>query len=426
MTDLAKHFPDGVSWEIHYDTTRFIKESTREVVITLLEAIALVVLVVFVFLQNLRSTLIPTIAIPVSLIGTFAVMLAFGFSINTLTLLGLVVAVALVVDDAIVVVENVNRHLENGATDIRKVTEQAMAEVRGPIIATTLVLMAVFVPVSFIPGMTGLIYNQFALTIAIAVGLSGINSLTLSPALAAVFLRAEGDSVKNVFFRGFNRMFDALSNGYARSVETLSRMWILVALVFAGLVALMVSLFGLVPTAFVPPEDQGYVMVLSKLPAGATIERTKAVAKQVNDRVLATPGVATLIGVPGYDLIDGIQDESASVAFVVLDGYSERNTPETKLAAIVKAIQRKVADIPEARIVVANAPPIPGLGSTGGFNFEIQDLNNQGPEKIGEVLARFLEHAQQRPEIGPVFSPMTRRCRCAALRSTGSKPRPWV
>ena len=404
MADVAKHFPEDVSWEIHYDTTRFIKESTREVVVTLLEAIALVILVVFVFLQNLRSTVIPTIAIPVSLIGTFAVMLAFGFSINTMTLLGLVVAVALVVDDAIVVVENVNRHLEQRATDIRKVTEQAMAEVRGPIIATTLVLMAVFVPVSFIPGMTGQIYNQFALTIAIAVGLSGINSLTLSPALAAVFLRAEGDSAKNVFFRGFNRLFEALSNGYAKSVETLSRVWILMALVFAGLVALMVSLFGSVPTAFVPPEDQGYVLVLSKLPAGATIERTKAVARRVNERVLATPGVSTLIGVPGYDLIDGIQDESASVAFVVLDSYAQRDSKETKLGAIVKNLQRQLAEIPEARVVVANAPPIPGLGSTGGFNFEIQDLNDQGPEKLAEVLQRFIAHAHKRPELGPVFS----------------------
>jgi HAE1 family hydrophobic/amphiphilic exporter-1 len=253
MDDLAGHFPDDLTWSVHYDTTRFIEESTREVIITLVEAILLVMLVVFVFLQNFRSTLIPTIAIPVSLIGTFVFMLAFGFSINTLSLLGLVVAVALVVDDAIVVVENVNRHLEAGATE-KKITEQAMAEVRGPVIATTIVLMAVFVPVAFIPGMTGQLYNQFALTIAIAVGLSGFNSLTLSPALAAVLLRPETGE-KNRFFRAFNTAFDKLSNGYANSVKTLSRAWVLVGLVFAGLCALALVLFESTPTAFVPAED---------------------------------------------------------------------------------------------------------------------------------------------------------------------------
>ena len=214
MERLAENFPDDMQWSIAYDTTTFILDSTREVIITLLQAIALVFVVVYVFLQNWRSTLIPIIAVPVSLIGTFAFMLAFGFSINQLSLLGLVLAVALVVDDAIVVVENVMRKLEGGARDLKEVTREAIAEVRGPIVATTLVLMAVFVPVSFIPGMTGLLYNQFALTIAISVGLSGINSLTLSPALCGVLLRPESGK-KNVFFRAFNRGFDALANGYS-------------------------------------------------------------------------------------------------------------------------------------------------------------------------------------------------------------------
>jgi len=264
MERLEKNFPEDMEWSTPYDTTTFIEESTREVLVTLAEAILLVFVVVFVFLQNWRSTLIPVIAVPVSLIGTLAFMLAFGFSINMLTLLGLVLAVALVVDDAIVVVENVNRKLEEGPRDMHEVTREAIDEVRGPIVATTIVLMAVFVPVSFIPGMTGLLYNQFALTIAIAVGLSGINSLTLSPALCAVFLRPETGG-KNAFFRAFNRGFDALSNGYANSVRTLSKVWVLVMLVFAGLVVLTVILFKGIPAGFVPEEDQGYVLLIAAL-----------------------------------------------------------------------------------------------------------------------------------------------------------------
>ena len=403
MTDLAQHFPGDLTWSVHYDTTRFIEESTREVIITLVEAILLVMLVVFVFLQNFRSTLIPTIAIPVSLIGTFIFMAAFGFSINTLSLLGLVVAVALVVDDAIVVVENVNRHLEAGATDMKKITEQAMAEVRGPVIATTIVLMAVFVPVAFIPGMTGQLYNQFALTIAIAVGLSGFNSLTLSPALAAVLLRPETGE-KNRFFRAFNTAFDKLSNGYANSVKTLSRVWVLVALAFAGLCALALVLFESTPSAFVPAEDQGYVMVITKLPSGASIERTEQVVNQINQIAISTPGVADVISVPGYNLIDAVQDMSAAFSFVVFKPYDERQTPETRLEGIIAHIQSQVVRIPEAVIMVANAPPIPGLGSTGGFNFEIQDLNSLGVEELTKVLQRFLAEARKRPELAGVYS----------------------
>jgi hydrophobe/amphiphile efflux-1 (HAE1) family protein len=403
MDDLAKHFPDDLEWSVHYDTTRFIKESTREVIITLVEAILLVIFVVYIFLQNFRSTLIPTIAIPVSLIGTFVFMLAFGFSINTLTLLGLVVAVALVVDDAIVVVENVNRHLDAGATDMKKVTELAMAEVRGPVIATTVVLMAVFVPVAFIPGMTGQIYNQFALTIAIAVGLSGFNSLTLSPALAGLLLRPETGK-KNRVFRAFNTGFDKLSTGYATAVKKLAGVWVLVALAFAGLCTLAVVLFLSTPTAFVPAEDQGYVMVLVKLPSAATIQRTEALVEQLTPVVMKTPGVADVIAVPGYNLIDSIQDPSAAFLFVIFKPYDERKTPDTQLESIMKHIRVEAAKIPEAVVLVANAPPIPGLGSTGGFNFEIQDLNSLGVKELTKVLHNFLAEAQKRPELAGVYS----------------------
>lgn len=403
MSDLEKHFPEDMQWEVHYDTTRFIAESTREVVITLIEAILLVMLVVFVFLQNFRSTLIPTIAIPVSLIGTMAFMLAFGFSINTLSLLGLVVAVALVVDDAIVVVENVNRHLESGETDMQKVTELAMAEVRGPVIATTIVLMAVFVPVSFIPGMTGQLYNQFALTIAISVGLSGFNSLTLSPALAAVLLRPETGE-KNRLFRAFNSAFDNLSNAYATAVEKLTRLWGLVALAFIGLCALALFLFSSVPSAFVPQEDQGYLMVITKLPAGASFQRTQALMKQVQTIIKETPGVSNSIEIDGYNLIDGIQDPSSGVFFVVLDPYDQRKQKETQLKSIMAHIKARTDELPEALVMVANAPPIPGLGSTGGFNFEIQDLNSLGVDELTRVVRRFISKAHERPELAGVYT----------------------
>ncbi|WP_428356627.1 efflux RND transporter permease subunit [Methyloprofundus sp.] len=407
MTGLAEHFPDDMKWSLNHDTTQFIKESTREVVITLIEAVLLVMLVVFVFLQNFRSTLIPTIAIPVSLIGTFIFMLGFGFSINNLSLLGLVVAVALVVDDAIIIVENVNRHLEahvgEDNIDMRKITEEAMAEVRGPIVATTIVLMAVFVPVSFIPGMTGQLYNQFALTIAISVGLSGFNSLSLSPALAAAFLRpAKGE--KNRFFRAFNTSFDKLSNGYANLVETLSKVKILVGLAFVGLCVLALLLFESVPGGFVPEEDQGYIMVLTKLPGGASIQRTEQVVKQINKIAMNTPGVDTVESIPGYNIVDAIQDPAAAFSFVIFKPYSERKSDDTQLKPIMAHIQAKVAEIPNAMIMVANAPSIPGLGATGGFNFEIQDLNSLGEKALAKVVKNFITEANKRPELAKVYT----------------------
>ncbi|MDX2417678.1 MAG: multidrug efflux RND transporter permease subunit [Xanthomonadales bacterium] len=404
MADLEKHFPDDMEWSVHYDTTNFIKESTREVIITLIEAILLVMFIVYIFLQNIRSTLIPTIAIPVSLIGTFMFMLLMGFSINTLTLLGLVVAVALVVDDAIVVVENVNRHLEKGVvTDMKKITELAMNEVRSPVIATTIVLMAVFVPVSFIPGMTGQLYNQFALTIAISVGLSGFNSLTLTPALAALLLRPETGE-KNAFFRGFNHFFDVLANGYASAVKKLSRVWPLIIIIFSLLCATTVFLFYKTPSAFVPEEDQGYLMIMAKLPAGATIQRTEQLSKKITDKVLKTPGVANILDINGFDLIDGIQDPSAAVFFVILDPYDERKSKETQLHSIIENINKQITPIPEATLFVANAPPIPGLGATGGFNFELQDLNSQGIEKLTSVAERLIAKANARPELEKVYT----------------------
>jgi len=403
MDRLARNFPEDMEWSIAYDTTKFIKASVHEVVITLLEAILLVILVVFLFLQDWRATLIPIIAVPVSLIGTFVFMAALGFTINILSLLGLVLAVALVVDDAIVVVENVMRKLEQGATDIVEVTKQAIAEVRGPIIATTLVLIAVFVPVSFIPGMTGLLYNQFSLTIAISVFLSGFNSLTLSPALSALLLRPQRGKT-NAFFNAFNHVFDALANGYANSVKLLSRVWVLVMLAFIGLCALTVFMFKTTPTGFVPAEDQGYVLMVMGLPEGATVERTKAVMAQAATLALDTPGVDTVLEVSGYNIIDSLEQPNTGVAFIVFKPWDERNTPETQLPAIMAAIQAKVAQIPKARIGIINAPSIPGLGSTGGFTFEIQDLNGQGVDALAKVVDNFIAETRKRPELSGILT----------------------
>jgi len=404
MNKLAKHFPDDMQWVMRYDTTLFITESIKEVIVTLLEAVALVVLVVFIFLQNFRAVLIPTIAVPVSLIGTFAFMKIFGFSINSLSMLGMVLAVALVVDDAIVVVENVMRKLEEGGQrDIKEITAEAVNEVRGPIVATTLVLMAVFVPVAFIPGMTGMLNKQFALTIAMAVGLSGFNSLTLSPALCAVFLRP-GSGKTNAFFRAFNKGFDKLANGYAASVKVMAGKWYLVFAVFAGLCLLTVFCFRAIPGGFVPEEDQGYFLALVQLPDAATIERTQAVMKQVSKMAQKTPGVADVVEVSGYNVIDQIKQPFTGFAFVILKPWDERKTPETQLEAIMAGMRAKVSTIPQARVMIANAPSIPGLGATGGFKYEIQDLNDQGVEALTRAVDNFISEARKRPELVGVYT----------------------
>ena len=403
MKRLGKHFPEDMTWAIQYDPTVFIKESTRQVIVTLIEALFLVVLVVFVFLQSWRSTLIPVIAVPVSLIGSFAFMLMFGFSINMLTLLGLVLAVALVVDDAIVVVEIVERKLDEDPRDVKEVTRQALAEVKGPIIATTLVLVAVFVPVSLIPGMTGLLYKQFAITIAIAVVLSSINALTLSPALCAVFLRPRTPT-KNVFFRAFNRGYEALADGYAASVRVLSGVWYLVLVVFVGLCVLAAYLFSAIPKGFLPEEDQGYVIALAQLPQGASIQRTEAVLAQVSRMAVETPGVSRTMEVSGFNNMDKLKQQYAGYAMVVLDPFEERTTPDLQVGPILERLRAKLATISDGRVMVRNAPAVPGLGATGGFVFQIQDLGGRGIEALGAVAKNFIAAARRRPELAGVFT----------------------
>lgn len=412
MKRLEKNFPNDMKWTMCYDTTEFIHESIREVIITLLEAILLVVLVVYIFLQNFRATIIPMIAVPVSLIGTFAFMAVFGFSINTLSLLGMVLAVALVVDDAIVVVENVMRRLDEHRSgeklDIKVVTAEAISEVRGPIIATTLVLMAVFVPVAFIPGMTGMLYNQFSLTIAISVGLSGINSLSLSPALCAVFLKGSKEAgTKNVFFRLFNIFFDRFSHFYSSFVGFMIRHWIPTLLVFAGFCLLTLFLFKSTPTGFVPEEDQGYFMVMAQLPEGSTIDRTREQMAKITKAGMTIPGVADVLEISGYNVIDSIKQPYAGFAFFILKPWGERTTPDTQLQAIMAKVREKVGRDPNAVIMISNAPAIPGMGSIGGFSFELEDLNGQGMDALAKVAMNFIKETRNRPELEGVYTTYT-------------------
>ncbi len=327
MSNLSKRFPRGLEYTIIYDTTRFVRESIKEVLFTLLEAMLLVFLVMYVFLQDWRATLIPAITIPVSLVGTFGLLSALGFSVNTLTLFGLVLAVGLVVDDAIVVVENVSRLLTHRGVNRRKAAMTAMGQVTGPIIATTLVLMAVFVPIAFMPGVTGQLYRQFALTIACAVGISAVNALTLSPALCAILLRP-GAPRRSWFFRIFNRGFDRFGEAYERSVRLSARYWYIVLAVFAILLGATWYMIKLVPTGFVPAEDQGYFMVTMQGPEGTSLERTRITADRIETILKNTPGVGHVLTFGGYSFVTSANASNVATFFPILTPWSERTAAD--------------------------------------------------------------------------------------------------
>jgi len=398
MQELAKRFPKGVAYAMHYDTTRFVSAAMHDVLITLLEALTLVVAVVFIFLQSWRTTIIPTIAIPVSLIATLAVMAMLGFSLNMLSLLGMVLAIGLVVDDAIVVVENVERQLEAGLPPLAA-TRKAMGEVMGPIVATTAVLMAVFIPVAFIPGVAGRLYNQFALTVAISVGISAFNSLTLSPALSAAFLRHR-PATNFVPFRWFNAGFNWLSHAYANSVRVFIRLrWAMLALFAGGLVATY-AISLRIPSTFLPVEDQGYFFVVIQLPDGASLERTDAVAKQVRDVLQKTPGVDIVGSISGLNFLTRAAQSNSAVEFAILKPWSER-PPELSASNIVAAVRPKLLQIPDAFALSFDPPSIPGLGATGGFEFQIEDLTGRGSLALNDVTQALIAEARKQPELNP-------------------------
>jgi hydrophobe/amphiphile efflux-1 (HAE1) family protein len=372
MEKMAPRFPSGVEYRIVYEPTRFVTESIREVRSTLFEAMLLVFLVVFVFLQSFRATLIPAITVPVSLIGTFALMRLLGFSINTLTLFGLVLAIGLVVDDAIVVVENVSRLVQTHGISARDATVAAMREVTAPIVAISLVLMAVFLPVAFLPGTTGELYRQFALTIACSVAISALNALTLSPALCALLL-GRRERRKAFGLAAFDAGFARFSAWYERAATAMVTHRLYVLGVFAALVVATLVLYQRLPTAFLPEEDLGYFIVSVQLPDGASLERTEAVTKEVVEKLLAIPGVANAVVNGGNDFLAGTAASNASACFAILEPWDERKTREKSMPAILARAREELGAVSSAVVVVLNPPPIRGLGSTGGFQMQVQD-----------------------------------------------------
>ncbi len=398
MAQLSKRFPPGLAWRIPYDTTMFVSASMHDVLVTLAEALVLVIGVVFLFLQSWRTTIIPMIAIPVSLVFTLAIMFAAGFSLNLVSMLGMVLAIGLVVDDAIVVVENVERQLERGLSP-KNAAVTAMKEVTGPIIATTAVLMAVFVPVAFLPGVTGRLYNQFALTIAISVAISAFNSLTLSPALAAVLLRPRQRS--GFFaFRAFNAGFTRASDAYARGVRwVIGARWGLLARL-VGIVAVTYGLYSKIPAGFLPVEDQGYFFAVIQLPPGASLERTDRVAERVREILAAEAGVQDVVSVTGTNFLTGASQSNSAVDFAILKPWDERGTDLTA-ANIITAVRPRLLTLPAAIVLPFDPPSIPGISTTGGFELELEDLTGKGPQALNDAAQALLAAARKQPALDP-------------------------
>ncbi len=388
MEELSSRFPGGMTYQVPYDTTIFVQKSIEEVYITLFQAAGLVFLVLFLFLQDWRATLIPAVTIPVSLIGTFAVMGVLGFSLNMLTLFGLVLAIGIVVDDAIVVVEATTAHIERGMKS-REAAIQAMKEVSGPVVATTLVLLAVFVPAAFLPGITGEMYRQFAVTIAVATVFSSINALTMSPALSALLLRPPKQE-KNAFFRGFDKVFTRAENGYSAMIQKLVRVTALVMLLFVGLFALTGWQFGKLPTAFLPVEDQGYVIAAVQLPNAASLERTNAVLKRIDGILDGMPGVANWVTIGGYSAIDGTNASNAATVFITMTPWEERQDPSLSQQAILGRLQGAFRQIQEAIAYAFPPPAIPGLGVAGGFQMQLQDRGGVGLQELQRMTQEIL------------------------------------
>ncbi len=404
---LAPMLPPGVTHEVAYDTTLFVQASLDELIKTLVEAAVLVLIVIFVFLQDWRATLIPMIAIPVSIVGTFAVMAAFGFSINSLTLLGLVLAIGLVVDDAIIVVENVYHQVEHGEKDMREAAVKAMAQVTGPIVATSLVLLAVFIPAALMPGMTGQLYNQFALTIAFSIVLSAVNSLTLSPALSAVFLRpGQGPSTFPPFVL-FNRFFDWLREKYGTVIHWFGVHWYLVAGVFVAAVAAIAVMLARTPTAFIPNEDQGYYFIGVQLPPGASLPRTVAVSETARTIAAADEAVVNVLQIEGFNFLTGTSQTNSAFLIVTLKPWEERDPRTQNARAIRLRALPQLREIPEANVFPVPPPPIAGLGAAGGWQLQLQDAQGVGFARFADVAREFVAAARKRPELSGINSPFS-------------------
>ncbi|MDH6594619.1 multidrug efflux pump [Variovorax sp. TBS-050B] len=413
MVELNKNMPEGLEYRIAYDPTQFVRASIKSVIHTLLEAILLVVLVVILFLQTWRASIIPLLAVPVSVIGTFAVLHMLGFSINALSLFGLVLAIGIVVDDAIVVVENVERNIEAGLTP-REATYRAMREVSGPIIAIALVLVAVFVPLAFISGLTGQFYRQFAVTIAISTVISAINSLTLSPALAALLLRGHDqpkdaltrgmDRAFGWLFRGFNKFFHRGSEAYSGGVKgVISRKTLMLAM-YLALVAVTFGLFKAVPSGFVPTQDKQYLIGFAQLPDGATLDRTDDVIRRMGEIMKKNPNVEGTLAFPGLSINGFTNSSNSGIVFAMLKPFEERTRQDQSGGAVAGQLNQAFAGIQDAFIVMFPPPPVAGLGTTGGFKLQLEDRASLGYDQMDAAVKAFMAKASQAPELTGMFS----------------------
>ncbi|HET8966609.1 MAG TPA: efflux RND transporter permease subunit, partial [Candidatus Acidoferrum sp.] len=406
MERLKKNFPEGVDYKIVYDPTVFVRESIRAVGHTFIEALILVVIVVLVFLQTWRASIIPLLALPVSLVGTFSIMLALGFSLNTLSLFGLVLAIGIVVDDAIVVVENVERNIELGY-EPHEATRRAMNEVSGPIVAIALVLCAVFVPTAFIVGLSGEFYKQFALTIAISTVISAFNSLTLSPALAALLLKPHGakkdlltraiDFAFGWFFKLFNKFFGKSSRVYGKLVTHTLRSSGIAVLVYAGLVALAAMGFAKVPAGFVPTQDKGYLVSFAQLPNGATLDRTEDVIRRMSDIALKNPAVQSAVAFPGLSINGFTNSPNSGIVFAILKPSEEREAPALKADAVAAELNKQYGTIQEAFIAVFPPPPVQGLGQVAGFKLYVEDRSSTGLVPLFKETRTAVQKGNQTP-----------------------------
>ncbi len=405
MDQLKQRFPDDVDYKIAIDTTLPVTAGIREIVITLIEALILVAFVVYVFLQDWRATLIPLLAVPVSLVGTFMLFPVLGFSINTLSLFGLVLAIGLVVDDAIVVVEVVQRHIEEGIAP-KEAAFRAMQEVQAPVIGIAIILAAVFVPTVFVPGITGRLYQQFAMTIAISVIISAFNALTFSPALSAILLRPRKHKrgPLGAFFRAFNRSFESGRNRYVAACAGLIRKWAIALLVLACCAA-TTGWFGMkLPTGFLPEEDQGYVLLSLQLPDAASLQRTDAAIRKVEEVVRQVPSVEVFASVIGINFLSGVQDTYSGFFFIKLKPWEERRTKEETAAGIVQLLNRRLSTLPDGIAFSITPPAIPGVGSSGGFTFVLEDRAGRDLSFLNENLGRFVQAARRRPELSNLTS----------------------
>ncbi|GLR71005.1 efflux RND transporter permease subunit [Agaribacter marinus] len=414
MAELKTLFPAGIDYSIVYDPTVFVRGSIDAVITTLLEAVALVVLVVVLFLQTWRASVIPLVAVPVSLVGTLAVMHLLGFSLNALSLFGLVLAIGIVVDDAIVVVENVERNIHEGLAPV-EATQKAMSEVTGPIIAITLVLIAVFVPTAFMSGLTGQFYKQFALTITISTVISAINSLTLSPALSALLLKGK-DAPKDrltraidklfgrIVFAPFNRLFSRAANGYQNGIAKLVRMGGIVVVLYVGLMGLTYHQFESTPSGYVPGQDKMYLVSFAQLPDAASLDRTEGVMRRMSDIALEHPGVESAVAFPGLNINGFTNSSSSGIVFVTLSPFDERTSDKLSANAIAQSLNQQFASIQDAFIAIFPPPPVQGLGTIGGFRLQIQDKGNLGHEALYGVTQQVIQKAWQTPELTGVFS----------------------